>query len=170
MDIVIRNIQHEDIPDVVEIRINGWKSAYRNIISNDYLNSLDIKYEDMIAKMEKDYMDHGFVVAESDGEIVGYCRFIYDNSNSPAINDADCELTCLYIKPELKRCGIGTKLFEHVLNELKIAGKKKMVLWCFSYIEPSKKFYTKMGGKIIAERYKQIDGTKYKESCFMYDL
>ena len=45
-----------------------------------------------------------------------------------------------------------------------------MVLWCLKDNEPSKKFYTKMGGKIIAERNSELGNKQYKECCFEYDL
>ena len=37
MDIIIRNIKFDDIPNVVDIQINGWLSAYRGIIDDNYL-------------------------------------------------------------------------------------------------------------------------------------
>lgn len=37
MNFTIRNIEYNDIPDVVNIRIRGWQVAYKNIIDQDYL-------------------------------------------------------------------------------------------------------------------------------------
>lgn len=53
-DIIIRNIKDEDIPSVVDIQINGWKMAYKGIIDDKYLNSMNrderIKKEKKIIK------------------------------------------------------------------------------------------------------------------------
>ena len=40
-NIMIRNIKKKDIPKVVDIQIDGWKTAYRGIIEDNYLDSLN---------------------------------------------------------------------------------------------------------------------------------
>lgn len=45
-----------------------------------------------------------------------------------------------------------------------------MILWCLKENEPSKKFYTKMGGKVIKEREFEISGKKYCEVGFIYSI
>lgn len=170
MDIIIRNIRKEDLPSVVDIKIKGWQSAYKGIVDDTYLNNLSNERETRIAKMEKNYITNGFIVAELDNEVVGFCRYIFDNSFSPEIDGIDCELCAIYVKPDLKYSGIGTKMFTYVVNEFRKNNKSKMVLWCLKDNEPSKKFYTKMGGKIIKEKDVEIGDKQYKECCFEYDL
>ena len=72
MDIIIRNVKKEDLPSVVDIKITGWQAAYKGIIDDDYLNNLTNERETNIAKMEKNYMKNGFIVAEINGEVVGF--------------------------------------------------------------------------------------------------
>ena len=45
-----------------------------------------------------------------------------------------------------------------------------MILWCLKDNEASKKFYTKMGGKIICERPIAIGDKFYQEVCFLYNI
>ena len=45
-----------------------------------------------------------------------------------------------------------------------------MILWCLKDNEPSKKFYKKMGGKIIGERTFVIDDKNYYEVGFEYNI
>ena len=61
-------------------------------------------------------------------------------------------------------------MFSYVVNEFKNNNKSKMFLWCLTDNEPSKKFYTKMGGKITEEKDVEIEVKQYKECCFKYDL
>ena len=42
MNINIRKIEEQDLKQVAEIHVNGWKNAYKNLICDDYLNSLSI--------------------------------------------------------------------------------------------------------------------------------
>lgn len=45
-----------------------------------------------------------------------------------------------------------------------------MIVWCFKDNEASKKFYTKMGGKIIKEKLIRIGEKDYYEVGFKYDI
>lgn len=166
----IKKAAEKDLPEAVDITIDGWRTAYKGMIDDEYLGNLDSQREIRLEKMKETYKANGFVVAELGGKIVGYCRFVYDNSFSPNIEGVDCEIMALYVKPDLKHFGIGTKLFKYVLDELKKQGKKKMILWCLDDNEPSKKFYAKMGGEIIGKKDIELGGESYKECGFLYTL
>ena len=170
MDIIIRNVRKEDLLAVVDIKIKGWQSAYKDIVDSKYLSNLNNEYDIRIEKMKKNFMTNGFIVAVLSDEVVGFCRYAFDNSFSPEIEKADCELCALYVKPELKYSGIGTKMFNYIKNEFKNKNKSKMILWCLKDNEPSKKFYTKMGGKIIKEKETIIGEKQYQECCFEYSI
>lgn len=167
-DIIIRNIEEKDIPDVVDIQINGWKSAYKGIVDDNILNSMN--RNERIEKRRNDYKENGFIVAELNNQVVGFCRYIDSNKFTQDISNIDCELLALYVNPDLKYNGIGTKLFQFVANELKSKNRTKMILWCLKDNKPSKKFYTKMGGKIIKERKIEIGEKEYLEVGFEYNI
>ena len=167
-DIIIRNIEEKDIENVVDIQIDGWRAAYRGIVDDEFLDSMDKK--EKIKKMRNNYKENNFIVAEINNEIVAFCRYTFDNRYSNEIPNADCELAALYVKPELKYKGIGTKLVNYVKKEFKKKGKTKMIIGCLKDNEPSKKFYTKMGGKIINEKKIEIGEKEYDEVCFEYAL
>ena len=169
-DIIIRKVRKEDISDVVDININDWKIAYRGIIDDDYLDNLENRREEKIKKMLDNYLENNFYVAILNNQVVGFCRWCDDNSYSPDIPGIDCELSALYVKYDLKEKGIGTKLFQYVKKDLKSKGKKKMILWCFKDNEPSKKFYSKMGGKIITEGIYSTGGKDYKTVGIEFDI
>ena len=41
--IKIRNVKKEDIESIVDIQIDGWRTAYKSFIDGDYLIKLDKK-------------------------------------------------------------------------------------------------------------------------------
>ncbi len=125
-DIIIRNIEEKDISSVVDIKISGWKTAYKGIIDDIILNSID--RDKKIEKMKNDYKENGFIVAELNNQVVGFCRYVDSNKFTQDISDIDCELLALYVKPELKYKGIGTKLVQFVINDFKSKNKTKMIL------------------------------------------
>lgn len=167
-EVIIRNIEEKDIPNVVDIQINGWRTAYKGIIDDNVLNSMN--KSERIEKIKKRYKEGGFIVAELNNEVVGFCRYEYSNKFTPNLLDIDCEIKALYVKPELKYNGIGTKLVQFVINEFSSRNKVKMIIWCLKDNEPAKKFYTKMGGKIIKERTIKIGEKDYLEVGFEYDI
>lgn len=167
-NVIIRNIQEKDIPSVVDIQIDSWKTAYKGIIEDDFLNSMS--REKKIEQRRKDYKQDGYIVAEINKQLVGFCRYIDNNSYTPNMPEIDCEIVALYVKPDLKYNGIGTKLFQFVTNEFKTKNRTKMIIWCLKDNKPSRKFYTKMGGQIIKEKVVKMGEKDYIEVGFVYNI
>lgn len=69
-NIVIRNIKEEDIPTIADIIINSSKTAYKGIIDDNVLNSMDKQKK--IEKLRKDYKQDRYIVPEINENIVGF--------------------------------------------------------------------------------------------------
>lgn len=167
-NIIIRNVKKEDLWSVSSIVVEGWKSAYRGIIDDKFLDSL--KIEDNYNRRLKDYQENGFIVAEVNNEVVGFCRYTINNLFSQDVKDIDCELCAIYVKPDMKRQGIGAALFQYVIQEQKKNKNRKMILWCLKENYNSRKFYEKMGGVLYGENEIEKGGKKYKEIGYKYNL
>ncbi len=141
-DFVIRNLEEPDIPSIVDIQIRAWQTTYKGIIDDAYLNTMN--REKIIEKRKKDFKKNSYIVAELNKEVVGFCWYIDDNSFTINASSIDCEIIALYVRTDLKKKGIGTKLFQYAINEFKRKNKTKMIVWCLKDNEPSKKFYRKM--------------------------
>lgn len=165
---IVRNVKKEDLKTVSEIVVRGWQTAYRGIIDDKYLDSLSVE-ENYQARL-KDYKEHGFIVAEINNEVVGFCRYTINNLFSQEVKDVDCELCAIYVKSDLKRQGIGKALFNYVIQEQKKNNNKNMILWCLKENYNSRKFYEKMGGNLYRENEIEKGGKKYKEVGYRYDL
>lgn len=87
---------------------------YRGIIDDDFLDSLNVK--DNYNRRLKDYKENGFIVAEINNEIVGFCRYTINNLFSKHVKEIDYELCAIYVKPNLKRNEIekGEKKYKEV--------------------------------------------------------
>lgn len=167
-EVEIRRVKKEDIEAIVDIQIEGWKTAYGSFIDNEYLIKLDKK--EKIKKREHDYKENGFIVATIENEIVGFCRYIGSNKCFDEYTDIDCELCALYVKSSFKRNGIGRKLMQYVIEEFKNKEKKKMILWCFKENYPSRIFYEKMGGKVFDYKKEKFGVKEYEEVAYIYDI
>mgnify|MGYP003290883550 CR=1 FL=1 len=120
-EIKIRELAIDDVSSVAQIKVDGWRKAYNEIIDDEYLASLDV--EEQAQKFVKCVGSDNFNVAMMDGEVVGFCRFLYDNSFSPNIDYVDCELTAIYVRPDLKGKGIGAEMFKDVVKKFKNRNK-----------------------------------------------
>lgn len=167
-NIIVRNVEKEDLRAVSKIVVRGWQNAYRGIIDDEYLDSLSV--EDNYQRRLNDYKENGFVVAEIDGKIAGFCRYTLENLFSKDIPDVDGEISAIYVKPELKRNGIGRELFKYVFNEFRKNGNKKIILWCLKENYPSRAFYEKMGGVLCGENTITRGGKEYQEVGFKYEV
>ena len=76
----------------------------------------------------------------------------------------------LYIKNGYKNLGLGSKIFEYVVNLFKEDDKKKMGLWCVKENYPAISFYKKKGGIPTTEKKFTIDNQEYSEVSFTYHL
>lgn len=165
-DYIIRKNELKDQEQMAHIKIDGWKNAYDRIIASKYLKTLDYKKqtERYIASFDE-YKDL-VLVAVKDDEVLGYsCYHFYDRDHK-----FDSELVSLYIKPEYKGRGIGTKLLKATIKVLKENDKDNMIVWCLSDNTKAISFYEKNGGKKIIEKSAKIGDEKYKEYGFYFDL
>ena len=167
-EILIRTLTKDDVRGAAEIKANGWKTAYKGIIDQTYLNSLSV--DDNEKKFENNIGDSNFIVAIEGDKVVGFCKFMNNNSFSPDIEYVDCELSAIYVHPDYKGNGIGTKMFEYVLNEFNSENKTTMILWCLKDNINSIKFYERMGGKIQEIRKVKIGDIEYDEVGIVYDI
>lgn len=170
-NIIIMNIKREDLRQVSEIAVKGWQTAYRGIIDDEYLDNLRI--EDKYQKQLKNYDEYGmhdFIVAKSNNEVVGFCRYRIGNDYYDRFPNVDCEICALYVKPELKRKGIGKQLVTYVKNKFCKMNLNKMIIWCLKENYPSRAFYEKMGGKYCGDNFIEIGNKVYEEVGFIYDL
>ena len=158
----------KDIKEIVSIKVNGWKSAYIGIIDENYLNNMS--EEEQIKKYEIVYSLNDLFVAELNNEVVGFCRVI--DYTKPEFEDTeiDCEIREIYVRPDIKRIGIGSKLFNYVLDYFRNKNKKKLYLGVFENNYKSRKFYEKMGGTLWKGGYLEIKGIKYPTVSYLYKL
>ena len=163
--IIIRKATINDINAISTIKVRGWQTAYRNIIENKYLGNMNI--ERTIEKNKRNFNQHKFIVAELNNEVVGFCSYNYLNDEE---NNADCELSAIYVKHEMKRNGIGKQLIQYVINEFKNAKKRKMILWCLKENYPSRAFYEAMGGKSSKIKIAKFGEKEYEIISYLYEI
>ena len=167
--IIIRNATIDDIERIADIKIEGWQTAYKGIIDDDFLDSMDREKE---IEKRRNNVENGvnIIVAEKDKIIVGFCLYRNYNKDTDKYPNADCEISSLYITSKLKRNGIGRELMQYVISLLRKEGKKQMILGCLKENYSSRAFYEKMGGKVLNYGEIEFGNKKYGLAIYVYDI
>lgn len=166
---MIRKANIEDAKTLAKLIIDGWQTGYKGIISDDYLDNmqLDSKTEIWKENILNQNEESKIYVYEENEEVLGVIKF---GKSEETDNIHTVEIYVLYVKPDKKRMGIGSKLLNYAKEEFIKEGHKKMIIWCAKQNIPSIKFYKKMGGKIIRERDFEFNELKIEEVGVSYNL
>jgi GNAT superfamily N-acetyltransferase len=145
LEVKQHNAKPRDAAALGHIQVTSWRSAFRGIASDDYLDHM--VNEEHQAEDWKEILadcDQVVIVAEIDGRPVGYAWA--HREEDPEI-EWDAELISMHVLPELKRRGIGRNLFTTVAKRLKEQGCKSLYLWVLEENHPARKFYESLGGQ-----------------------
>ena len=158
---IIRKAGEEDVRQISEILVEDWKTAYRGIIDDDYLDALDVDQRYQIeVKRYNEYM-----VAAEQQEILGYAW------NQMADDEAsDCEIIALYVRYSKRKNGIGRALMENAMDTFRKAGKKRMIVWCLKKNNEAGKFYEKTGGVKYKSGTHQWGNREYDMISYLYSM
>jgi len=128
----------DNLRDISRIYARSWKSAYRGIVPQEYLDALP---EDRWAPlMEKEKRQ---LLLAADGDTL-----IGASTWGPARDGAYAdwsEIVSIYLLPEYFRQGVGTALFRAAEAELVARGHDRIYLWVLEDNMPARRFYEKTG-------------------------
>lgn len=167
---MIRKAKKEDSKEISELVIRGWQSAYKGLIDDDFLNNMSAEigkenWERVITFQNED--DNVFVY-EEDNKVLGIIRF--GTPEDKENKKYNAEIHVLYVEPNLKRQGIGSKLFNFAKETLINQGRKNLIIWCLKGNEQGFSFYQKMGGKYIADRKATINNIEVEENGLEFNI
>ena len=135
MEITIRSAEESDFEQILGL-IN--ELAVFEKMPEKMTNSIERM------KKEKEFFNC-FVAETEDKKIIGYATYIFCYftwvGKSLYMDD-------LYIKPEFRSCGIGTKLIDKVISFAKDSGCHKVRWQVSNWNSPAITFYKKLGAII----------------------
>ncbi|MFJ4534803.1 GNAT family N-acetyltransferase [Streptomyces tibetensis] len=142
----IREMTLADCDRVAEIRVGGWRGAYRGLIPQSYLDGLSVE-EDAERRREHLSRSDGSVVnlvAEgTGGELVGWaCHGPYREGD--VLTD-DAELYALYVHPDHVGRGVGRALLAESVARCSAAGHGRLLLWVLKENDRARRFYERAG-------------------------
>lgn len=165
MTITIRKAEIQDAPSLGHIQVTSWRSAFRNIASDEYLDHM-VSEENQAADWKEILADHEQVVfvAEERDQLVGYA---WSHKEDDETIEWDSELISMHILPEYKRQGIGRKLFAASSTQLLIeSGCTSIYLWVLEANQPSRKFYEALGGDLTGKHQIELGDRELFEVAY----
>ena len=143
---MIREAEIEDCSRIAEIHVFGWRSAYMEFISMEFLFSkfTVIKREEKFREYLSDKSGCNKTYVFEEDKIIkafmttGNCR---DEDKS----SKTFELEGIYVDPLFQRQKIGAQLVNYCIDEAISNDKNEITLWVFEKNIASINFYRKMG-------------------------
>lgn len=139
----VRGATVEDAPAIAHVHVRSWQAAYRGLIDDAYLDSLD-----EAARSEGWSRSIGsgrghVLVAVIDDEVVGFTAFLAsrDDDAEPGCG----EVSAIYLLPEVWDRGIGRALMDAALAGLADEGFDDATSWVLEGNERAIRFYERAG-------------------------
>ena len=143
----------DDSHQVAMIHMLSWQHAYRGIVNQEVLDSLDLARSERNWKkgIENNEPPIMRLVLESDGEVAGYLCGL-ENRFRSLLPECDSELWAIYVHPDRSRSGFGEALLNAFAAELKCLGKTRLCVWVLAKNHGARRFYEKQGGELSEAR------------------
>ena len=153
MPTTIKKLTDEDVEALIEIARDSWKWTYRDIYSNEFIESW------ISEKYSKEKLLNEIIRSQSDFDIIFLGSFVKSTLTGfieLKIGANKAELLRLYLRPEYTHRGIGKLL----LLEAEKIMKRKGIVECSLYVHQQNgigvSFYKKNGFEV-----KDIDGDDF---------
>ncbi len=140
-----------DVEAIAVLHLASWRSAYRGIVSDQFLNELTI--ESRLTRWElalspSDATHTETTVAARGDTILGVCSFGPMRRPDSSVTG---EVYALHVEPALRRHGIGKLLLDDSLTRLASRGFTSAVLWVLRDNASARRFYEAQGWSTTGE-------------------
>lgn len=127
---------------VAALHVDGWQVGFRGLVSDEHLASLSV--EDHTRGWTAALTDGAHIrLFERDSDPVGFV--LVEPSSDPDLAGTAGELTCLYVRSDSWRDGIGGHLVDAAVAALNELGFRELALWVYRDNTRARRFYDKHG-------------------------
>lgn len=154
-DLSLREPTVGDASQIAFVHVRSWQAAYRGLMDQDFLDSLDVEECAAMWRRRLASPDEGArLVVERDGEVIG---FLAGTRVSPGTEEA-AEVFSIYLDPSVWRGGIGSALLDAGVESLRSQGHTPVVLWVLDGNERACRFYESRGWVFDGGRKDEVVG------------
>lgn len=167
--LVLRPARVDDARAVAVAHIGSWRHAYAGLVPQPLLDGLSLREgtERWSTRIEQaDPATRRILVAEVDGTVMGFAS-VGDSRDKDAPATTG-ELSAIYLHPEVMGQGVGHRLHECALDELRDLGHTEARLWVLASNTATRRFYERhfwthddVGLVVVKEGF-PLDATRYR--------
>jgi ribosomal protein S18 acetylase RimI-like enzyme len=163
--VTVRRAQPEDAAAIARVQVDTWRSTYRGIVPDSYLDGLS--YQTSQENWERGVSDpeHRTTVFVADDESAGVVGFAACGAARDTGWGFAGELYAIYLNRNMQRKGMGRSMVLSVAQDLKSRGFDSMLVWVLED-NPYKRFYESIGGRLLGAKEITMGGTRLRESGF----
>ncbi len=155
----VREARPEDARAVEQIRVDGWRKAYRGLLPADLLADLvvvDDRVSALVAAFARPEPHDINLVAEQEGVVLAMAR-LCGSRDGDASAEAVAELRALYVAPRSWSGGLGGRLLDEGFARMP---QPVQVLWTLEGNTRARGFYERRGFVLDgAQRIREITGS-----------
>jgi ribosomal protein S18 acetylase RimI-like enzyme len=146
---LIRDATEKDVPAIAELHAESWRSAYRGVLSDDYLEK-DV-HRDRLAVWQERFSNASqgsmfVIVAEMASTFLGGFACVFPEKDAIWGSFLDN----LHVSPQLTGQGIGRKLLAESAGRLvRLGSSAGLYLWVIEQNYRARRFYEKAGAKVV---------------------
>lgn len=160
----ILNITKELASKASEIYALSWKTAYQNIVPQQYLDKLPLErwtpflqespYAGYILKINDEYVATSSIAPARDEKMAGWG-----------------EIISLYVLPAYFNQGYGKKMLVYVVDQLRKEGFDNIYLWVLEENQQARRFYERNGffpngdACTVTIDGKELEELRYTRTC-----
>ena len=145
--ITIKKVSVTAVPEIINLATISWKPTYKDILSEPQMEyMMELLYSADILQKQIREEQHQFIIAMNGEQNIGFGSYFLINTNDLTAY----KLQKLYINPDQQGKGVGKKLIDFIIEDIKPKGAKSLEL----NVNRSNKailFYQKIGFDIIRE-------------------
>jgi ribosomal protein S18 acetylase RimI-like enzyme len=165
MRVQIRPATPDDADRVAAIHVAAWEGAYRGIMPDAEFAKRPLarrqqQWREWLRRDDRITL----IACTLDGEVLGFAGGWELNARETGF---DSYLATLYLRPDVKRRGIGTQLLRAFASELLERDARTMVLRTLR-LGPGRAFYERLGARLIPEGIGFEAGT-FDDVVYVFD-
>jgi L-amino acid N-acyltransferase YncA len=165
---MIREAVLKDAAGIANVHVESWKTTYRGIISDQFLDSLSYTEREkrwQATLSQPDRREVIYVAEDNNRKIVG---FISGGPNRSDDRNYQGELYAIYLLQEAQGKGVGLKLVQALVKKLLQNKMESMMVWVLAG-NPSRRFYEALGGTPVRTAKISIGGENYEEIAYGWE-